>query len=93
MTTRVPHYVCLVAHGRDDLLERLERFFAADPDVRVVVDRRVGQRQRRGGNSALVGWERRLAGRRRQPEVDARLKKYGWALVRLPWPRAGSRSV
>lgn len=90
MTARSPQYVAIVAHGRDDLRERLERFFAADEDVRVVVDRRVGQRQRRGGKGELVGWERRLAGRRRQPEVDERLQKYGWALVRLPWPRAGS---
>lgn len=87
MSGRALRYVCIVAHGQPDLLDLFTRFFADDADVEVVVDRRIGRRR---SEAASAGWERRLAQRRRQPDVDAHLRKQGWALVRLPWPRAGS---
>jgi len=58
-------YLFIVSRDQPDVYNRLARDFAADKEVQVILDRRVGERRQRAQGN---GPERRRTGRRRQPE-------------------------
>jgi hypothetical protein len=68
----------LVARDQPDLYLSLQREFADEPDIEVMLDRRLGQRRRERLNS---GPERRRSDRRARPNVDLHLRSIGWAVV------------
>jgi hypothetical protein len=69
----------VVASGRGDLVDLLQRQFADVADaVEIVSDRRAGERRRR---PTPVDNDRRVTDRR-QRDVQADLRTIGWALVR-----------
>ena len=70
----------IVAGDRAHLYEHLERGFAGNGTVRVLLNRRVIARRSR---SALYEAERRRADRRMPSKVDALLRAIGWAIVPL----------
>ncbi len=63
----MPKELIIVARDNGDLLESLQREFAAKPDVAVIVDRRVGERR---STAHLAAQERRRAERRSQQEAE-----------------------
>jgi hypothetical protein len=68
----------VVARGRQDLYDLLQREFAGEPGVEVQVDQRVGERRQEG---RPAGPERRAADRRARQDVDRDLRALGWAIV------------
>ncbi len=76
----------IVARERHDLYASLVRTFEVDEGVRVILDRRLGERRRRLAAPAV---DHRRGERRARPEVDAQLRSRGWALLSLPLSRPG----
>lgn len=69
----------IVSTERPDLYEHLRRSFADMADnVRIVVDRRFGERRTRQASSA----EERRHSDRRQQDISRALDGLGWAVVR-----------
>src|SRR5262245_37888444 len=70
--------VFIVSRQRPRLRDYLQREFAGNAEVTVIVDRRLGERRRldRGSRSP----NRRNASRR-QEQIDERLRSMGWAIV------------
>lgn len=68
----------VVARRRLDRYEELRRQFADRPDVRVVLDRREGERRTPEG--AFAGADRRRVERRRGLDAGPYLK-LGWSVV------------
>jgi len=54
----------------DELYEKLVAYYAHDPNVTVIVDRRQGERRARAARGA--GEDRRLRDRRQRPLADRR---------------------
>ena len=77
----MPTLIFIVSRRQPRLHEYVRRQFAAEPDMRVILDRRQAQRRRRGG-SAPEGAERRQADRRRNNEVAYQLLTMGYAFAR-----------
>ena len=73
-------YLILVARDRRDLYDYLSRKFSDEPGVRVVQERRTGDRRRSERMSPL---DRRRRDRRSRPSVDAELRRFGFAIVNL----------
>lgn len=71
--------VFVVAPGERDLYENLVRCFAGRDDVRVLIDRRLGQRR---SGTPRPDSDRRRRDRRSRPHVEDDLKTLGWTLVR-----------
>lgn len=69
--------VFIVARHRPKLHEYLQREFAGNDEVSVIVDRRLSERRLR---EVEHGPERRQSDRR-QALVDERLRSMGWAIV------------
>lgn len=69
--------VFIVSRHQPKLQDYLQREFAANAEVAVIVDRRIGQRRRR---EVSHDQERRQTDRR-QSLVDERLRSLGWAIV------------
>jgi hypothetical protein len=78
----------IVADDRAHLYEHLQRGFAGNGTVRVLLNRRVGARRTRSGPYEA---ERRLADRRLPSKVDALLRAIGWAIVPLDAPKQHHR--
>ncbi len=76
----------IVARERHDLYASLVRTFETDEAVRVILDRRLGERRRRLEVRAV---DHRRGERRAQSEVDAQLRSRGWALLSLPFSGPG----
>jgi hypothetical protein len=74
----------IVASDRAHLYEQLQRGFAGNGTVRVLLNRRVGARRARSGPYEA---ERRRAERRLTPKVDALLRAIGWAIGPLEAPK------
>jgi adenylate cyclase len=72
------HVLLVVSRDAPDLLARFAQEFAAVEGVKVVVDRRVGERRRTTDRS---GAERRRHDRRTRPQAESRLRAAGWALA------------
>ena len=73
-TTRGPEEVLPGVHGY------LRRAFADVDWAEVIVDRRRSERRQQP-----CPWivDRRTTGRRTRPDIDERVRTYGWAIVRL----------
>jgi hypothetical protein len=65
------------------LASYLQHHFTGDTTVRVIVDRRHGERRRQ---TAQIDAERRRADRRSRPHVDKELRLTSFAIVTLPEP-------
>lgn len=65
----MPRFVYVTSRERRDVFERLRTEFATQPDVRVIQDRRRGER--RGGDRQLADSSRPLADSAR-PSADSR---------------------
>jgi hypothetical protein len=81
-----PRVLLIVAPHEDPLYQRLTRAFAGEASVRVLLDRRVGERRSRADRSRV---ERRGGDRRTRASVDDLVRTVGWALARLG-PGAGA---
>jgi len=68
----------IVSRERSDLYDLLQRSFADVPWVRVILDRRFGERRAPRGATE----EERRRSERRQRDVSRALDSLGWALVR-----------
>jgi len=78
-------HVYVVGREHRDLYEVLTKQFASDGNVRVVLDRRVGERRRVQADDAPFETERRQRSDRRiRPSVDEELKSRSHAIVSLP---------
>ena len=73
----MPQLVFIVSRHRPKLHEYLQKEFAGNDEVVVIVDRRLGERRLR---EVEHGQERRQTDRR-QALVDERLRSLGWAIV------------
>jgi hypothetical protein len=86
LRTPTRRVVFIVAPARLDLYEKLRARAALirEPDVDLILDRRVADRRR---VASPIERERR-GGQRREKAMDAEVREYGWAVLRL---RGGSR--
>jgi hypothetical protein len=69
--------LCIVRRDRQDLFEEMCREFKDAPDVKVIFDRRIGERRRT--TLARVSDNRRRSDRRR---YRSELRLLGWMLTR-----------
>jgi hypothetical protein len=69
--------VFIVSRHRPKLRDYLQREFAGNAEVTVIVDRRLGERRL---GSASRSTDRRQTSRR-QEQIDERLRSMGWAIV------------
>ena len=79
----MPRHLFLVARDNPELARDLQAAFASDPEVEVLVDRRLVERRR---NPAGLVPDRRKTDRRARPQVDLELKLASYASVTLPSP-------
>jgi hypothetical protein len=77
-----PRQDLLFVVSRDalDNYERLKGIFADAARVTVILDRRRGPRRTKTSSRTP---ERRRADRRSRPAIDDRMRRQGWAMVRL----------
>ena len=76
----MPRLLFIVSRHHPDLYAYLCRRFAADPDMKVVLDRRHGERRR--GPAPLEIVERRKGDRRQSSDVAHQLVTAGYAFAR-----------
>lgn len=76
-------HLFIVSRLEPDLYTYLARELSNEPDVRVIVDRRMGERRAASGANGVPAVERRLGDRRRQAHVAHQLGSIGYAFVRL----------
>jgi hypothetical protein len=69
--------IFIVSRHRPKLRDYLQREFAGNADVTVIVDRRLGERRLDSGSRSAD--RRRVS--RRQEQIDERLRSMGWAIV------------
>ena len=84
LRTPTRRVVFIVAPARLDLYEKLRAALIREPDVDLILDRRVADRRR----VAFPIERERRGGQRREKAMDAEVREYGWAVLRL---RGGSR--
>jgi hypothetical protein len=77
----MPREVFIVARDRPDLYRYLSQTFADADNVRVIWDRRAGDR--RTNSSAARVPERRVAERRRRAVVEHELRAVGYAFITI----------
>jgi hypothetical protein len=77
----MPKLLFIVSRHQPKLHQYVLRQFAAEPDMRVILDRRQAQRRGRGGPTP-EGTERRQADRRRNHEVAHQLMTMGYSFAR-----------
>jgi len=73
----------IVARARRHLYEYLERAFAGNETIRVLLDWRVGERRAHSGHDAV---ERRQGDRRLPDKIGGLLRAMGWVIVPLGVP-------
>jgi len=69
----------IVSRGEPDLYGYVRGSFSGEDTVRIILDRRAGERRRR---HAEPGADSRRGDRRSRPTIDRDLRAYGWAIVR-----------
>ena len=79
----MPAHLFIVGRPHPDLYGYLSREFAAEPDVRVMMDRREGERRNPNERRAGARGERRQADRRSRSEATEQITSLGYAFVRL----------
>jgi hypothetical protein len=78
-------HIYVVGRAHRDLYEFLSKQFEDDGNVKVILDRRLGERRRSNGQTAKSSPERRQRiDRRSRPLVDEELKLRSHAVVSLP---------
>ncbi len=78
---RVSRELFIVARGEDELYEYLKRHFAGEPDMEVILDRRVDERRQRAEPAARE--RRHQHERRRNTRADEDLRSLGFAVIVL----------
>lgn len=76
-------HLFIVSRQQPALYSYLTREFSGEPDVRVIFDRRQGERRRQPESLMTEGTDRRQAARRGDSEVGDQLSSLGYAFVRL----------
>ena len=71
----------IVSRESPEQFEYIKQAFSGEETVRVILDRRVGQR-RRSEPSSERSVERRRTDRRSRQHLDRELQTLGWALIR-----------
>jgi hypothetical protein len=74
-------HLFIVSRQEPDLFAYLSSEFGSEEDVRVIVDRRVGERRRSA--DARPDVERRQGDRRAQSHVSRQVNSIGYAFVRV----------
>src|SRR5262247_3820824 len=74
-------HLFIVSRQHHDLYDYLSSRLSGNSDVRIIVDRRLGERRRRAAPAAA---QRRRAERRVRPEITAQLRLHSHAIVTLP---------
>ena len=85
----VGRFLLIVARDDPDLYKDLEHTFSTEKNMRVILDRRVGERRQ---NPYRHEPERRRADRRRQAEIDQKLRFIGWVISRQQDHAAGDQA-
>ncbi len=70
--------VLIVSRGQDALYRHLVREFEGNEKVRVILDRRQGERRQAAAANTS---DRRRVNRRSRPQVDAEMRSTGYAVV------------
>ena len=79
-----PGLLFIVSRDALDYYEHLRKAFAGNHRVAVILDRRSAERRKTPSHRKP---ERRRADRRSRPLIDDRLRRQGWAIVRLELSR------
>lgn len=76
-------HLFIVAREQLDLYRYLSREFSSEPDVHVILDRRVAERRVGGERRAMPTGDRRRAERRVHKDVGKQISTLGYAFVRV----------
>jgi hypothetical protein len=77
-------HLFIVSRLEPNLYDYLAREFSREDEVRVILDRRLGERRAQAGNGGGAQQvERRQRDRRRQAHVAGQLSSLGYAFVRV----------
>ena len=80
LRTPTRRLVFIVSPKRMELYDKLREALIREPDVDLILDRRVADR--RVAQSPIE--RERRGGERREAAIDAEVREWGWAVVRLP---------
>jgi hypothetical protein len=78
----MPTLLFIVSRRLPELHAHVSQQFAGEPDMQVMLDRRIGERRRHTGSGA-PGPERRRSERRRNTETAYQLLTMGYAFARV----------
>jgi len=81
MTSPPDRFLFVVSRSNTKLAHYLQQHFPGDTTVRVVIDRRHGERRQR---TTDVAADRRHTSRRSRPHVDKEVRLTSYAVVTLP---------
>jgi hypothetical protein len=86
LTSTPDRFLFIVSRGSEELANYLQQHFKGDGTVRVVIDRRQGDRRQRQRPrpSEETNSDRRRNDRRARPDVDKELRLTSFAIVTLP---------
>ena len=76
-------HLFIVSRQQPDLYSYLANEFSEEPEVRVILDRRQGERRRNGDRPTSEASDRRHSDRRGNIEVVGQLSTLGYAFIRL----------
>ena len=76
-------HLFIVSRQQPDLYSYLAKEFCEEPEVRVILDRRQGERRQHPDRRGSERSDRRHADRRGHSEVGNQLSALGYAFVRL----------
>ena len=79
--TYVISHLFIVSRSEPELFAYLSKEFEGEDDVRVIVDRRIGERRQSADSKPAI--ERRQGDRRGQSHVSRQVNSIGYAFVRL----------
>ena len=84
LTSQPDRFLFVVSRTNTKLANYLQHHFSGDMTVKIVIDRRFGERRR---HTADIVPERRRGDRRSRPHVDKELRLTSFAIVTLPEPK------
>jgi len=79
----VGHHLFIVSRQQPDLYSYLTREFSEERDVRVILDRRQGDRRLHPARTDAAAGNRRQVDRREKVDIGGQLSTLGYAFVRL----------
>ena len=77
------NHLFIVSRQLPDLYRYLSREFATEADVKVILDRRHGERRSRDDRATMPSGDRRRTERRNHADLSGELSTLGYAFVRL----------